>query len=164
MKWKRKTENDNYELSGDMICAQCGKHYRRKAMKHNTVWICPTFNEKGKAFCRSKQIPEETLLRTAEEIVGDVALLRETVSHIVADNCNLLTFFMKDGSKTIRRWEDRSRAESWTPEMREAARTKAKEQKNANCNDDPGNTGSANQDAAASGQKTESGRLCESLD
>lgn len=156
--------SQTYPFTGMIVCAQCGKHYRRKAKKHNTVWICPTFNEKGKAFCRSKQIPEETLLRTAEEIVGDVAMLRETVSHIVADNGNLLTFFMKDGSKTIRRWEDRSRAESWTPEMREAARSKAKEQKNANCNDDPGNTGSANQDAAASGQKAEGGRLCESLD
>ena len=27
MKWKRKTENDNYELSGDMICAQCGREF-----------------------------------------------------------------------------------------------------------------------------------------
>ena len=156
-------DSRTYPFTDMIVCAQCGKHYRRKAMKRNTVWICPTFNQKGKAFCQSKQIPEETLLRTAEEVAGDIAPLREKVSHIVADNGNLLTFFMKDGSITTKHWEDRSRAESWTPAMREAARTRTKEQRNANCNDDPGDTGSADQDAAAHGKKAESGRLRESL-
>jgi len=32
---------------------------------------------------------------------------------------------MDDGSEIVKRWKDRSRAESWTPEMKEKARQRA---------------------------------------
>ena len=40
---------------------------------------------------------------------------------------NALVFCFNDGTETVKRWSDRSRAESWTPEMREAARKKTQE-------------------------------------
>lgn len=40
---------------------------------------------------------------------------------------NTLVFCFKGGTETVKRWSDRSRAESWTPEMREAARKKTQE-------------------------------------
>lgn len=133
-----------YPFSGMIVCAQCGRNYRRKAMRYNTVWICPTFNQKGKAACSSKQIPEGILTGVAMETVGDVAGLREKVSCIRAENGNRLVFCMKDGSEITKHWEDRSRAESWTSEMRKSAAKKTKERWHGKNNSDTGNEGSAN--------------------
>ena len=43
---------------------------------------------------------------------------------IRAENGNTLVFCWGDGTQAVKRWKDRSRAESWTEEMREAARQK----------------------------------------
>ena len=40
---------------------------------------------------------------------------------------NTLVFCFKDGTEAVKRWADRSRAESWTSEMRDAARKKTLE-------------------------------------
>ena len=40
---------------------------------------------------------------------------------------NTLGFCFEDRTEAVKRWLDRSRAESWTPEMREAARKKTQE-------------------------------------
>ena len=37
---------------------------------------------------------------------------------------NTLVFCFKDGTETVKRWQDRSRAESWTDEMKTSAREK----------------------------------------
>lgn len=150
-----------YPFTGMIVCAQCGKSYRRKAMRYNTVWICSTFNQKGKAFCASRQIPEEILCNAARDVVGDLDLLREKVSCIRADNGNRLTFCMKDGSEIIKQWEDRSRAESWTAEMRIAAANRTKEQWYGKNHSDPGNRGHENPDAAVFKEKAQSGGICQ---
>ena len=43
---------------------------------------------------------------------------------IQAEKDNTLVFCFKDGTQAVKRWKDRSRAESWTEEMKEAARQK----------------------------------------
>ena len=108
-----------YPYTGLITCANCGKHYRRKTTATGHVWICSTFNSQGKAFCASKQIPETTL----DQICVDIPL--ERISQITACNGNKLVFHYKDGAELVRRWKDRSRAESWTPEMKEQARLDA---------------------------------------
>ncbi|MGM9556028.1 MAG: recombinase family protein, partial [Oscillospiraceae bacterium] len=90
------------------------------------VWICSTFNQQGKAACLSKQIPEAELLT----MTADMAL--SDLTEICAENGNRLVFRFRDGSESVKRWKDRSRAESWTPEMREAARQKALERSRKN--------------------------------
>ena len=50
----------------------------------------------------------------------------------VADG-NILRFFMKDGRVIVRQWEDRSRADSWSPEMREAARQRTLNGRKSEC-------------------------------
>lgn len=62
-----------YKYTGKIICGVCGKHYRRKINNAGTkyekaVWICDTYNSKGKAFCQSKQIPEAIL----DTLVGEI--------------------------------------------------------------------------------------------
>ena len=109
---------EQYPYTGLIVCAHCGKHYRRKVTVTGPVWICSTYNSKGKAACPSKQIPEPTLTAmTADLDIGDL-------TEIVAEDGNTLVFHFKDGRKTVKRWQDRSRAESWSAEMKEVARQK----------------------------------------
>ena len=115
-----------YPFSSLIVCAHCGKHYRRKITATGPVWICSTYNYKGKAACPSKQIPETTLTAlTADLDIGDL-------TEIIAEDRNTLVFRFKDGRKAVKLWQDRSRAESWTPEMKEAARQKAIERNRHN--------------------------------
>ena len=109
------------EHLGD-TCAICGKHYRRKTTATGPVWTCSTYNSYGKSYCPAKAIPEEKLMQT-------VALVGHTgeITAITAHNNNLLEFTLKDGTNAVKRWQDRSRAESWTPEMRIAAGEKTRE-------------------------------------
>ena len=121
-----------YPFTGMVVCGGCGKHYRRKITKTGPVWICSTFNTMGKAYCPSKQIPENTLISITEEVLGSMDVLHDKITAIKAEKNNTLVFCFKDGSETVKRWQDRSRAESWTEEMKEAARQKALERSKSN--------------------------------
>ena len=120
-----------YPFTGLIECGCCGKHYRRKVTKARPVWICPTFNTLGKDACPSKQIPEDTLYRLAAEVLetDDFDTLPGKITAIRAENKNKLTFFMADGEEIVKRWQDRSRRESWTPEMKESARCREMERR-----------------------------------
>lgn len=117
------TSVKSYPYTGKIVCAKCGKSYRRKTTKTQIVWICATFNTRGKAFCAAKQIPETVLDALVSEIPGGM----DEVSNIIADDNNTLLFYLKDGSVLTKTWQDRSRRESWTVDMREQARQKALE-------------------------------------
>lgn len=110
-----------YPLSGKITCACCGKHYRRKVTHGGPVWICSTYNERGKAACPSKQIPEAVL----EELCSGLDV--GVIERITAAPGNRLTVHMNDGTEFERTWVDRSRALSWTEEMRQRAAAQAKE-------------------------------------
>ena len=111
-------------FTGLITCAICGKHYRRKTTATGPVWICSTYNSYGKSCCPSKAIPEEKLMQTAAQ-VGHTG----EITAITAHNDNLLEFTLKDGTNAVKRWQDRSRAESWTAEMRRAVGEKTRERK-----------------------------------
>ncbi len=119
-----------YPFTGKVECLGCGKHYRRKVTAVRAVWICSTFNAKGKASCpTSKQIPEETLMAITAQVLGltafDEHVFTATIEKIQADANNSLRYIFRDGRSIDTTWADRSRAESWTPEMKEAARATA---------------------------------------
>lgn len=118
-----------YPFTGLIECGCCGKHYRRKVTRARPVWICPTFNTLGKDACPSKQIPEDTLIATTEEIAGSIDAIGSKITAVRAENKNKLTFFMADGEQIVKRWQERSRRESWTPEMKEAARCRELERR-----------------------------------
>jgi len=117
---------EKYPFTSLIVCDKCGKNYRRKIVSTGPVWICSTFNSKGKAACPSKQIPESTLQTLTADV--DLAALRE----IRAQDGNKLILKYSDGTSETRVWKDRSRAESWTPEMRAAAGQKTRERRNRN--------------------------------
>lgn len=111
-------------LTGRIFCGQCGKGYNRKINAAGTayakpVWICRTYNLKGKAYCASKQIPEDILLSVANEFS------EEQVERILVHQGNLLDFVLKDGTIQRRTWKDHSRQNSWSPEMKEKARQRS---------------------------------------
>ena len=93
--------------------------------------ICATYNTLGKAACASKQIPEETLIAVTAEVMGtdnfDAEALHNKITDVRVAEGNTLVFCFKDGTEAVKRWADRSRAQSWTPEMRDASRKKTLE-------------------------------------
>ena len=122
--YKPHKNKGQYAFSGMVECGCCGKHYRRKTTTGGQVWICPTFNAKGKAACPSKQIPESVLETIADEVggVGKITALQ-------ACNGNTLVLTLCSGEQIVKRWQDRSRRQSWTPEMKEMARQKELERR-----------------------------------
>ena len=118
------------EFTGMIRCPHCGKNYRRVHVRDNLQWVCPTYYEEGKAYCQSKKIPEETLRKTIGTALHIEPWLpeifRSLVEYIIATGPNTLEVHMRDGTVRSLEWKDRSRVESWTPEMREKAREYAK--------------------------------------
>lgn len=51
--------------------------------------------------------------------------VKNRITEIRAEENNVIVFWLDDGSKNVKRWKDRSRAENWTPEMKEQARQRA---------------------------------------
>lgn len=123
-KYGKQQTSEKYPFSGMITCAICGKHYRRKITATGPVWICSTYNTLGKVACSSKAIPESTLMETAATVSATGEITAVTVH-----NDNTLEFTLADGTVTVKQWQDRSRAASWTPEMRSAAREKSRERK-----------------------------------
>ena len=111
-----KVAQPSYPFSKLIVCGNCGKNYRRKKTATQSVWICSTYNNLGKQYCASKQIPETTLI----EITQTVAPIDEIKVIKALDN-NTLEYHLKNGNVEIRTWVDRSRSESWTDEMRAQA-------------------------------------------
>ena len=123
-KYGKRQSTQKYPFSGMITCAGCGKHYRRKVTATGPVWICSTYNTLGKAACPSKAIPESTLM----EIAATVSATGE-ITAVTAHNDNTLEFTLADGTTTVKQWHDRSRAASWTAEMRAAAGEKTRGRK-----------------------------------
>jgi len=117
---------EGYEFTGLIRCGICGNTYRHKiagsAPKYKkSTWVCGTYNTLGKAHCASQMIPEDVLIAKTQE-AGGLEGLRE----ILVPGPNTLIFCYGDGRQAELEWAHTSRRESWTPEMREAAREKSK--------------------------------------
>jgi len=119
-----------YPFSGIIRCENCGKKYKRKVTTGRAAWQCSTFLKEGKAACHAKQIPEQALYTTSAEVLGqeefDAEIFIREISEIRVPEFNMLVFVFRDGRTTEKAWQDRSRRESWTDEMRQAASQRAK--------------------------------------
>ena len=116
-----------YPFTGLLRCPYCGANYQRKKGARTFQWRCFTYLWRGKEYCsKSKTIPEDILIKVTSEILGcneiTTELLEENFDHIDALEGNVLRYCFLDGRVVEKVWQDRSRKESWTPEMREAAR------------------------------------------
>lgn len=127
------TPGCKYPFSGLITCGQCGKHYRRKITAGKPVWICATFNQLGKAYCPSKQIPEDTLCALTCKVLGlesfDEEVFKRRITALRIPSPNHVIYTFADGTEAATEWRDRSRRDSWTEEMRRQARERALSQR-----------------------------------
>ena len=130
---KSKTKSSTcsrYPFSSLLQCELCGKKYKRKDRKGKVAWYCSTYLQEGKAVCPSKQVPESVLYSLSTEVLGVEELsadsLRKEIAEILVPEPGKLIFVFHDGHLVEKLWQHKSRSESWTNEMREAARTHAK--------------------------------------
>ena len=65
------------------------------------------------------------------EVTASVADLKD-IEKIVVYNGNRLEYHLKDGQTVTKVWQDRSRSESWTEEMRDAVRQRNLERRAQN--------------------------------
>ena len=121
---------EHHLFTGMIICSACGKKYRYVKNLGEPRWACTTYIKEGKEFCQSKKIPEEAIMRLACDLLGwdsfDEEAFRQAVDHVTAVYPHTLIFHMNDGREEKLEWQNRSRAESWTPEMKEKAREAAR--------------------------------------
>ena len=117
---------NRYPFSGMIRCGICGSKYKRKDQKGKVAWYCTTYLEQGKSSCPSKQIPEPTLYSICNEVLGlldfNPAVFKKNVIEIVVPEPGKVIFTLKDGHQISKEWKHASRRDSWSDNMRKAAR------------------------------------------
>lgn len=121
------------EFTTKIRCPFCGQAYKRVTSNGTVGWNCSTYQDKGKRYCRGKKIPEAVLKTLVADVLElpcyEAPEMEAQIDHIEVPADNHLTFFLKNGHIEERIWKDRSRRESWTPEMKEKARQNAMKRK-----------------------------------
>lgn len=121
------------EFTTKIRCPICGQAYKRVTSNGTVGWNCSTYQDKGKRYCRGKKIPEAVLKALVADVLElpcyEAPEMEAQIDHIEVPADNHLTFFLKNGYIEERIWKDRSRRESWTPEMKEKARQNAMKRK-----------------------------------
>lgn len=121
------------EFTTKIRCPICGQAYKRVTSNGTVGWNCSTYQDKGKRYCRGKKIPEAVLKALVADVLElpcyEAPEIEAQIDHIEVPADNHLTFFLKNGHIEERIWKDRSRRESWTPEMKEKARQNAMKRK-----------------------------------
>ena len=122
-------ERTEHPFTSKVICNNCGKKYRRKTTNAKISWQCSTFLELGKDHCPAKQVPESVLMEACRDVLGlkqfDALVFDKMIKEIHIPQPNQLNIIFRDGSEMTRVWQDRSRKDSWTEDMRQAAREHA---------------------------------------
>ena len=116
------TRGQTSPFTGMIRCTLCGKNYRRKTTHGRYCWQCGTFLTFGKKYCHTKQIPEDILMATTASVLGmaefDEENFRSQIERIEVPAFNHLVYVFKDGRREERVWQDKSRRDSWTEEMK----------------------------------------------
>lgn len=121
-----------YLFTSLVRCGFCGRHFRRKSVasgkryEKKPVWICSTFHTFGKDSCPAQQVPEAILIAKTSEVLHTASLERnmllEQMEEIRVPEHNHLIYIFKDGHSHDVFWQNPSRRESWTEEMKQKAR------------------------------------------
>lgn len=128
-----KTPPEPYLFTGIIRCGQCGRAFCRRIRNRNTkyakpIWSCSLFETIGKDACPSQQIPENILTAKTSEVLGlsewDREMLLQQIKEIQAPRHNALVYVFHDGRTEEVAWQNPSRRESWTEEMKQKAREK----------------------------------------
>lgn len=121
-----------YPFTGLIYCGECGHLFKHKVTKYYESWCCSQYDELGKAYCASKKIRDDVLRKACSEALGidsfDETTFKENIRRIDAFNGNRLVFHFINGISKEVIWDNPSRRDSWTDEMK----LKAKERSSKN--------------------------------
>jgi hypothetical protein len=122
-----KSERPNrYPFSGMIRCTCCGKNYKRKSSHGRFGWNCSSYLRFGKSVCHGKQIPEDILYAKTAEVLGieafDETVFKERIKELRVSEPGRLIYIFQDGHEIEISWQNKSRKNSWTEEMRRQAR------------------------------------------
>lgn len=129
-------------FTGKIQCGNCGENFKRITTKGKIYWSCRNYQEKGKAACNLKQIPEEILKSITADVLGldyfDEAVFSKEIRQIIIPRDKHIVYVFTDGHREERTWNYPSRSASWTSEMKEKARQKTLQQRrNTNGSNSP---------------------------
>lgn len=113
-------------------CGNCGASYRRSGKRQCKdadtvyhVWVCQTYDRKGKSKCDSKCIPEKTLKRICCEVLNmesfNEDIFLQKIDHITMVGKDEMEFFFNDGHTQKVSWQSKARKVCWTETRRAAA-------------------------------------------
>ena len=110
----------DYDFKGIVFCGCCGRNYVRKKNYKKYVWKCSAYSKNSREFCVSKQIPDSILHELSDSF-------EKEIEKIIILPQNNVKFVFKDKCELTKHWVQPSRKNSWTEEMKNKARLKAKE-------------------------------------
>ncbi len=108
-------------------CGNCGVNYRRKSKRRENgelfyIWVCQTYDKKGKVACPSHAVPEKVLKDLSTEVLGldefDESIFSERVSYITVSGKDTLLFHLRDGKTVSKTWNVNGLLDAWTDERR----------------------------------------------
>lgn len=118
---KEPVKSHNNPFIGKIYCTS-GTRFQSKESPVCVFWRCGRNLRSYGGHCSMKGIPEETLEPLCCGVLEieqfDPVLFKNCVERINVTGASELTYPLKDGSEIDKSWNDRSRAESWTAEMR----------------------------------------------
>jgi len=133
---KNRPKPKTSEFTGHIYCPHCGKNYKRVTNNGSVGWNCSTYVTQGKVYCHGKKIPEDTLKTVCADALSilefDAAVFSEHIYRIEVPGENRLLFVFKNGRTEERIWADKSRRDSWTAEMKQAAAERARQRRQSN--------------------------------
>ena len=143
-KQKNRPAPKHSEFTGKLCCPHCGKNYKRTKSSGTVGWNCSTYLSQGKVYCHGKKIPETTLQAVCASVLGTQdycpATFTDRIDRIEVPEANCLRFIFKDGEIDERTWSDRSRRDSWTEEMKQAAAERTRQRRKNNVKSSNGHT------------------------
>jgi len=111
-----------YPFRKKIRCGQCGAPFNRKKTKTETFWRCAANLGMRDHRCDMKGVPERVLEGLVAEALNmeqfDASAFSEQIKEIIVPEANRVTIVFRNGKEKHFTWQDRSRSESWTPEMR----------------------------------------------
>ena len=124
-----------YPFTGLIYCGECGHLFKHKVTKYYESWCCSQYDELGKDYCASKKIRDDVLRKACAEALGidsfDETTFKENIRRIDAFNGNRLVFHFINGMSKEVIWDNPSRRDSWTDEMK--LKAKERSSKNGKC-------------------------------
>ena len=131
--YKRENKSEN-AFKGKIKCGICGHTFVRRSAHgdRKSLWRCNCYIMNGKDKCDSPSVLDSEVIRLTKLVLGVNEINKDTVlskiKEILVNADKTLTFELNGGEKITHPFNDYSRKNSWTPEMKQKARERSLKQ------------------------------------